>query len=244
MSKSVHLWRLHLHPAELSGFANQQGLPPSDVGYHVHAALYALFGKEHAPRPFDWRHLRPHGGGVGTLQILGYAPHEAKAAEAHRQWAEPGIERLLVDDRVESKPLPSLSAGLRLAFELRACPVRRTREGRGSKTHERDVFKLAQVSNPQIQRHEAYLKWLAERLAHANAARLDHAELTGRINQKLLYRRDENRRMNQEPMEHPQIDFAGVLEISDPAAFSDLLLGGVGRHTGFGFGMLRLKPAR
>jgi CRISPR system Cascade subunit CasE len=39
------------------------------------------------------------------------------------------------------------------------------------------------------------------------------------------------------------VRFSGVLEVADGEAFNRLLASGVGRHGGFGFGMLLLKPA-
>ena len=36
----------------------------------------------------------------------------------------------------------------------------------------------------------------------------------------------------------------GILAITDPTAFADLLARGVGRHRAYGYGMLLLRPAR
>ena len=43
--------------------------------------------------------------------------------------------------------------------------------------------------------------------------------------------------------EGPDVVMRGVLTVTDPDAFSNLLAHGIGRHRAYGYGMLLLRPA-
>ncbi len=108
-------------------------------------------------------------------------------------------------------------------------------------------------------RDHVYVQWLAERFASSpggdapQAAALVQDEERDRYNvrvdswrsTRLLRRPLRNGSENREScwLTRPEVRFSGVLRIVNPEAFPRVLARGVGRHCGFGFGMLLLKPA-
>lgn len=247
-----------------------------DMGYALHAALTGLFGVK-APRPFRLalpRHRgRPSNGlsASGAVPLLGYVSEPLDHLLALAQVAERHEELADVFDlkRTRSRPLPPRwPPGLRLAFDLGACPVRRRLAGRALRTNskserqgsvysssgrELDAFQLdaarAEESGVSIpSREESYRRWLGERfLDRQSSAGATLVEGSVRIESyrsvRLLRRPADGRRRTPQWLTRPEVCFSGQLEVSDSEAFSAFLGRGVGRHCGFGFGMLLLKPA-
>lgn len=246
----------------IGGFdAERGGVAPYDAGYAVHALFAALFG-DLAPRPFSLRE------GRGTWQdgALGVLAYGSQPDEILRQRAEAsavGQARAVVDwPAFLSKPMPSLSDGSRLAFELRACPVvRRGSAAFGKKAGiELDAY-LAALDRagytegrsrdapsavgapPRPHREETYRCWLAERLAPA--AMVEESRIEGMARRPLMRRgaRDTEGKRPAWLVERPDVRFRGLLRVVDATAFRTRLARGIGRHCGFGFGMLLLAPA-
>ena len=122
------------------------------------------------------------------------------------------------------------------------------------KGREIDAFQVAaaraQPHRGPISRDRVYIEWLAERLApqperpQAVALVPNSVRVEAYRSVRLLRRpRGANGRRSPQWLTRPDVRFTGLLDITVPDIFPELLASGVGRHCGFGFGMLLLKPA-
>ena len=248
-----------------------------DPGYALHAALAGLFG-EKAPRPFT---LAPTGNGprnracgpgsADIAPVLGYAAMDRDGLATLAQVAKDEFQNLFDWEDLRAKPLPThWPGGLRLGFELRACPVRRRLAKRPFTTNvthperrqvvysergrEVDAFQLAtaraeESGAPLPQRDEVYLAWLKERFASSPDRPPPFTLVEGSVrvrsfrSVRLLRRpRNANGRSAQW-LTRPDVRFTGELEVVTGEGVQELLAKGVGRHCGFGFGMVLLRPA-
>jgi CRISPR system Cascade subunit CasE len=92
-----------------------------------------------------------------------------------------------------------------------------------------------------LNREAIYREWLERELGRNGAARTLHAELV-RFQLQRLARRTHttgNRRFHR--CERPDATLTGMLEVASPEPFLALIRRGLGRHRGFGFGMLLLR---
>lgn len=129
---------------------------------------------------------------------------------------------------------------------------------------EMDAYQLAAARaaencRPAPSRTDIYVQWLAERFARSSGDEARPAAALVRDGETSRYsvRVDSWRstRLLRRPLRgdgggrqscwltRPDVRFSGVLRVVDPEAFPRMLASGVGRHCGFGFGMLLLKPA-
>lgn len=120
-TEPLHMLQLRLDGRELLRSARRQGLSQQteDLGYLVHGHLTALFG-DLAPRPFrTTRHSQ-------DVEVLAYGFRDAQELREHAAtFALPADLQAL--RHLASKELPATwSAGHRLGFEVRVCPVVRT----------------------------------------------------------------------------------------------------------------------
>lgn len=216
-----------------------QGGSQDDLGYTLHALLRACFDAL-APAPFAL--LRDN---ARPARLLAYTAHAPAALRDHATcFAEPDALTALGFAGMADKAMPErFPPACRLGFALCARPTVRTdRDGARSRTRERDAF-LAAIDGTAPgtgpQRATVYRDWLASHLAAGGAA-AEHLLLDG-------YRRSRATRRNAArqlgAVEYPEAQFSGVLRVDDPVRFAALLARGVGRHRGFGFGMLLLRPA-
>ena len=252
MSDTIHLVRLSLDAQKLYAFARRSRAAARDFdeGYAVHALLAALFdhgaaaGERVAPKPFRVMSAK------GRVQdVLGYASLDRDAlVERARRFADPLAWGVCDLDGAASKPMPdAFPAGTRLAFSVRACPVRRIAK-RGPMDRDRaevDAFlaKSWEVGREvRLDREEVYRAWLAEELAKEGAAAMVEAR-TSSFQLGRLHRRTHDEARRGHRTSRPDVTFDGVLEVREPASFSRRLARGIGRHRAFGFGMLLLAPA-
>lgn len=205
---------------------------------------------------------------AGVVDVLGYAGVAIDSLRTLAQLADDELHAVIAWDDARSKSMPARwPKNLRLRFELRACPVRRlmkplTTTSRPnlaattlSKGKEVDAFQVAAVraldgSGAVPARDGIYLEWLSERFEprpdRPPAASLvpNTVRVEAYRSVRLLRRpRGQDGRRSAQWLTRPDVSFTGVLEVTDPDAFSELLVNGVGRHCGFGFGMLLLRPA-
>jgi CRISPR system Cascade subunit CasE len=240
---------LEFDRARLAMLSRSFGLPlhAVDDGYLVHCAARALFG-DTAPQPFA---LRPSRG--RNLRTLGYCGASASELRAHANtFAEPLAFSACNFESIVGKPMPATwRLGMRLGFEIRACPVTR-RDGLATRVADPEVNPRAEVDcfvsacrragqSVRVIREEIYLQWLHREFERGGAAKM----ISGRM---LSFRRVRLTRSNHasphaiKVCERPDAIFAGVLQVADSQAFDTLLRRGVGRHRAFGFGMLLLRP--
>lgn len=210
-----------------------------DLGYAAHAWLQAAFG-ETAPACF-----RLAEGGNGALRLLGYSSADGEAMKRHAEsFAEPRVFAVCDWASVAAKSLDDvpLPNGRTLGFEVRVCPVKRSRSG------ERDAYLSAVEASAEgvsPDRARVYTEWLDERLSVV--ADLDRAR-TEMASFRLVsaWRRGHDHRGRAgkgQRLVRPDALMRGRLSVTDSDAFRTLLGRGVGRHRAFGFGMLLLRPA-
>jgi CRISPR system Cascade subunit CasE len=242
----VTLVRLRPDMSRLLQVAASRGfLPPGqDLGYALHAALTAAFGSG-APRPF--RLLRTGLGG----ELLGYCA--ASGAELEATASLPAVGEMadlagaLRPQTLEVKAMPaSWPNGLRLGFEIRVRPVVRIRpEGRDGRHHEIDVHDhrcREGGTEGEAGREVAYAGWLKERLERDGAVAVEAVSLVRYRALPVLRRPFDGERRRAAVALGPDAILAGVLRVMDGDGLNRLLTSGVGRHKGFGFGMLLLRP--
>ena len=256
--------------------ADGRGRPREpDLGYALHVALTGLVGGI-APRPFTVlsageRSHPPLGRHDGGLPVLGYSAADGDALRGAAQLAAQEFRDLWDWDGLRVRAVPDrLPAGLRVAFDLRACPVKRRKAdlpfttnllnaSRKSVTFstggtEVDAFQLATVraeqrGEPRPRRDSVYAEWLGERFVGTEgrepALRLVAGSVRVRSyrSTRLLRRpRDGNGRVPRW-LTRPEVWFSGQAQVVDGPGVPEFLARGIGRHCGFGFGMMLLRPA-
>ncbi|MFW6085774.1 MAG: type I-E CRISPR-associated protein Cas6/Cse3/CasE [Myxococcota bacterium] len=227
------------------GKAERLPLREVDLGYLVHSAMASMFGSR-TPKPFSVA-----SGSNRWAQVVGYAPVAAAELEqTAQQTAPPDLYRACRWDTLASKPMPERIAESRdLRFEVRACPIVRTRRtptgDRRNKPAEVDAFLAAcwaKGADTPVRREDVYTEWLRSELEGRDAARLAEVEVA-RFSIARLLRRTHEAQRKARRCDRPDVTLRGRLQVTEPAAFARLLARGVGRHRAFGFGMLLLQPA-
>jgi CRISPR system Cascade subunit CasE len=237
----MSLYLLHClpDPEALATWATRHRLlsPDGDAGYAIHALLTTAFG-EHAPKPFCYR-----GGRQG---LLAYTSRPPEAFRENALLAPPDVDRALGLNSLSFKPFPTTwRIGQTLAFEVRARPILRAKDGR-----ERDVFlhaiEVDPASEQPVNRESVYVEWLRRHLVAEGAAEMLEAGMDAfRLSRVIRRARaDDTGKRQAGPLLGPDAGFKGQLRVTESAAFSRLVQRGIGRHRAFGFGMLLLKPAR
>lgn len=247
MSDGFHMLQLRLENRRLIELGKMLRLPLRhvDTGYLVHCALGELF-QEQTPRPFDIE------GGAGAdryVRVLAYSSVPLDALhELARGFASPQLYATCDWQGSADKPMPTqIPNGMRLGFELRACPVVRLASARKHYREgaELDVFlaECAKVDDDvELDRGEVYLSWLGQQLERSEAADLERAEVT-RFSLEKLLRRTGGGARKARPVTRPDVTFEGELTVIDGGRFLEVVRRGVGRHRGFGFGMLKIRRA-
>ena len=213
-----------------------------DLGYPLHALLAACFSNV-APKPFSF-HARP-----GAPKILAYSSLDAAALRAHAlAFALPDALSAISLDTLLSKPMPeTFATGRELGFTVRVRPTLRTdKSGDRARSREVDAFQAALEGAPAdsaISRADVYSRWLRTKLARSGC---DVQTLSlSALRRTPVFRRGQDRGLRRIGGREggPDATFSGTFKVTEPAAFSDLLARGVGRHRAFGFGMILLSPA-
>jgi len=240
---NLHLHRIILQdPLALQRLAREMRLPdhPFDPDYVLHSLLTELAGRGRL-KPFV---EDPRFRGQG---VLAYSALNQEKLRTHAQAvAPPEVYRSVDWERSQGKPLPERwPAGERLGFRVRVCPVIR-----GPSGHGRDGTKT-QKNRPEVDaylarcwreeespgREAVYWEWLDSELGRYGACTLEEGRMTGFRLKRVLRR---NGQRQSQGLTRPDALFNGVLRIADSEGFNRLLTRGLGRHRGFGFGMLLL----
>lgn len=245
----MHLIRIAIDRKAAFTYGRHMGLTLEaiDWGYLLHMQLTGLFDKD-APRPFFFEPTKED---TNKIAVLGYSELDAVSLKnAADLFAEPGVFQAADWDTLASKPMPrTFQRGQRFGYITRVCPVEGHGGHRGS--GERDVFlrrvqqRVQSGTQQYVDRWTAYRDWLAPKFAYRDAAQLETMSMT-RFEQDQLVRRGEACKSMPRPvhvLRRPDVTMCGDLTVQDPAAFEGLLRQGVGRHRGFGFGMLLLTRA-
>jgi CRISPR system Cascade subunit CasE len=241
---ALHMLRLNVDARAVLEHARHAGLCPEaprwvDWGYLMHVYLTDLFGPK-APRPFhiDTRNVPSTGGdeplAEGRLCVLGYVTEDPETLRADaQQFANP-----VVWSGVDwtSKPMPlRFEQGQRFGFSVRVCPVEKKLNEEG-RTIEVDALR----SGRGLTRDSAYRDWIRNRIQGATVLRSD---LQGFRLDRLLRRTQAEAAADREKRTilRPDALLEGLLQVADPDRFYATLIQGVGRHKGFGFGMVLLR---
>lgn len=249
---SLHMVQLQLDARRLMALGKMLGLfrikRHVSTEYLAHCALGELF-QEQAPKPFSIENPT-ESNGDGSIRVLGYSRLDGKTLqEIARGFASPAVYEICLWDCVASKPMPDVfPEGLKLKFELRACPViRKASSGeKWKKGQEVDVFlsKVWEVNDEDIElnRAEIYREWLDGQLESRGGARVLRADLD-RFSIERMTRRTQDVDRKVATIQRPDARFAGEIKVTDGIAFLDLLRKGIGRHKSFGYGMLKIRRA-
>ncbi len=237
---ALHLVSLPIHLRALRKWAVRRGFG-ADEGCALHHLLSETFGKG-VLQPF--RLMAAPGASDGSLYSYARSD-EVALKEVAAECALPDALAACDVPSLAAKAMPgSWKAGRRLAFDLRARPVRRLLKSAGvfPKGAEVDAFLLDSLrANPdgpsaenKLAREDVYRHWLEKRLGEA--AQLEQAKIV-RYERRAILRGPEDR-------QGPDVVWHGELTILDGDEFSVRLASGVGRHSAYGYGMLLLRPAR
>ncbi len=244
MSDVLHLVKIPVRSAQLAAFARRRNwsVRELDEGYVAHGLLRQLW-QDKAPAPFV---ATPNG---RVIDIWGYTTADAAVLVDHvRAFGDPELVAVLADPmQIASKPMPLLTAGRRIGFTLRACPV--VRLGRGAVGHrpgaEVDAF-LARCAEagPEalVSREHVYQEWLVNRIERSESGARPLAVRVRGMSRERLMRRTQGAPRRAVRLERPDVSFAGELVVRDGDMFMRWLARGVGRHRAFGFGALMLAP--
>jgi len=233
---------LQLNSPGLMRLGRMLKLPPNtDNAYLVHCALGELFGRN-APPIFDVassqdRHVR----------VLAYSNTDLEALqEIAKGFASPTTYSIPTWDECASKPMPTkFVKGMRFSFEVNVCPVvRLSRDKRGAKKGaEVDAF-LSRVwdleDGEPLERAQVYAEWLGSQLSTRGGAELLEVKMES-FQLERMQRRTQGTERKARTIKRPVALMKGVIEVSDTESFHSLLLGGIGRHKAFGFGMLKIR---
>jgi CRISPR system Cascade subunit CasE len=211
-----------------------------DEGQALHHLLSETFGKS-ALQPF--RLMVTPGTKVGSLYA--YAKADAQALrQIAEECALPDALKACDLANLASKSMPELwKLGRRLAFDLKARPVKRLLKPAGAfpkgaevDAYLAEAFRAAPQAPPRderLAREDVYRDWLKERLGEA--AQLEGAKMV-RYERRAILRGGQRR-------EGPEVVWHGELSVVDADKFAARLASGVGRHAAYGYGMLLLRPA-
>lgn len=227
------------------------GLPlrKTDNNYLTHCLMGKLFGDQ-APDLY-WLDDDPDRDRRREMQVLAYAEDDAKTLEQlARTYVEPSLFEGVDWNRTASKPMPtSFGKGMRLGFELRACPVvRKGSSGpKWNEGQEVDAFlsRAWEVEDDvDLDREEVYRDWLKRQLELRGGVKpISDSIGMKRFSIERMTRRTHGDDRKTKTIQRPDVTLTGELEVSDSDGFLDLLKRGLGRHKSFGFGMLKIRPA-
>lgn len=201
-----------------------------DHGYGWHVLLTGAFGR-YMFKPY-------HVAARGTDHILlGYSDVCSDTLRREIEaTAMPEIAQLIDPERIAHKKMPEQwEAGAQYGFAVRVQPVKRVR--REGRSRDLDVHTLR--SDPELRRDETYGQWLGEKLAAGGAEPLQLYVNTHRST-SVLRPNKERKKLVVSTME---AHCSGLLRVTDPERFTQLLTQGIGRGAAFGFGMLRVRQA-
>jgi CRISPR system Cascade subunit CasE len=238
---SLHLIEMPLSMPALNRWAGQRNIGRGlfDEGLTLHHLLGEAFGPA-VLQPF--RLLVAPRARTGTLYAYSATPAEELRVTVAPSMGPSESEVVSLDAlRSVERPETTWQEEMRLGFDLKIRPVVRlasplkSADGPFPKGAEVDAFLAETLRNDRARsREDVYLDWLAARLAPVADLERD----TSRLHQ---FRRVRSLRGGRR-VEGPEAVIHGTLGVRDPQEFAQLLARGVGRHRGYGYGMLLLRP--
>ena len=248
----IQMWLDTRHLAQLGKMLH---LPLKQTGtnYLVHCALGELF-QDQAPNLYcvedNHRQITEYSNNGRYVRALCYSDVDWETLQnLSRGFASPTVYEIVDWDRVASKPMPEVfPKGMKLGFELRACPVvRKASDGpKWNEGQELDAFlsRVWEIDDPSVEvdREETYINWLKRQFEIRGGAELISAQMK-HFSIERMSRRNHKSNRKLKNIQRPDVTLTGKLEVTDAKAFEDLLKSGIGRHKSFGFGMLKIRRA-
>lgn len=254
--REFHMVQLWLDAQMLARLGRMLHLPlaRTSTNYLVHCALAELFQAQ-APRPFcvesGPRQINADDGRGGRfIRVLAYSDIDGEALQSlARGFASPTVYEICEWARLASKPMPdSFPEGMRLGFNLRACPVIR-KASDGSKWNagqEIDAFlaRVWEIDDPSVDvdRQDVYRDWLRSQFERRGCAE-PLAISMERFSIERMTRRTHGNDRKVRTIQRPDVTLTGTLHITAGSAFAETLRTGIGRHKSFGYGMLKIRRA-
>ncbi|NLB00722.1 MAG: type I-E CRISPR-associated protein Cas6/Cse3/CasE [Methanomicrobiales archaeon] len=201
--------------------------------YQAHHMVWDLF-TDGPERERDFLYRMEESEGMPTI----YAACEREPVNRGGMWV------------IETKPYdPVLRTGQKLAFVLRANPVRTKRDEKG-KHHRHDVVMEAKTRLKQQNRprekwplepdivQQAGFAWLATK-GEANGFSVTEGDVRADGYTQRRFRK----RKGRHDISLSTIDYTGILTVVDPDLFRTALFDGIGPAKGFGCGLMMVRPA-
>ena len=207
----------------------------SDTDRTAHCLMMETFGSENSPNPFVFK-MPQNGQRMGT--VLGYTRRDeqelVRAAEQEQRLVHTSV---LNPDTIRTVPVPDQwYEGQQVGFEIRIFPTKRS-SNRDPVKEEKDYF----LGAPEgMSRSDNYCGWLADRLKRQGALlpNLEDMRMT-----EFSIRRI--RRNRTSPWQSgPDATIRGTATVVNPELMLPVLEEGIGRHKGYGYGMLLLRNGR
>lgn len=250
-----HMIQMWLDTRQLAQLGKMLHLPLKQTGtnYLVHCALGELF-QDQAPNLYcvedKHRQITEYSNNGRHVRALCYSEMDWETLQnLSRGFASPTVYEIVDWDRMASKPMPdTFPKGMKLGFELRACPVvRKASDGpKWNEGQELDAFlsRVWEIDDPDIEvdREGTYVNWLRRQFKIRGGAELISAQMK-RFSIERMSRRNHGSNRKLKTIQRPDVTLTGKLEVSDAEAFEELLKSGIGRHKSFGFGMLKIRRA-
>ncbi|WP_020373815.1 type I-E CRISPR-associated protein Cas6/Cse3/CasE [Sulfobacillus thermosulfidooxidans] len=240
-----YLVEMRIDPVALFRFATIQGwqLNEGHLNYIVHAWLSAAFDTE-APKPWRlfWDGLRPP-------RILGYTNVDAQNLYARlMEFSDPGVTEVIKErQNIMSRPVPIFKVGRHLHFAVQCIPV--VRYAKSGVEKDLYLHELEKQGTPR-RRDEVYSEWVTKQLTATDSVTVLSVQTAGfRLTRQVRRSTSIPQKDNHNPSKRkeryitrPEVVAEGELVITDSEKFPFLLRRGVGRHRGFGYGMILLRP--
>jgi len=213
------------HPLLLEMIRREQHIPLGmDSDYLIHVALQGLFGKNQ----FRFKSLmgtQPK----GRVEVLFYTrtpldelQEALKRADVTHQ---SGVERL-------SQKEIRLQKGWLVKIHMATCPQRNvTRGGR---------VNVVPPGATAEERANLCLEWATDRLNAIGYGEIQDLYLDNYTTVNTYRNTHGSKDHHYHQVSIPRASFGGILHVEDPVKFEDLLLTGIGRQRGMGFGFMSL----
>lgn len=190
---------------------------------------------------FSGAYVRPwavHARHGPRLVIVGYGNDEHAVLNDRRRLALPSLQAAVGE--ACSAEMPPIRTGEGYRFAVRMVPTVRVTPNGERRHGERDAFLVEADragADAGLSRDAVYARYLEDRLQGAAIA-------SCRLDGFRLVRLARPAKHGQAQKTMPEAILSSALEVTDPAAFSECLTTGIGRQRAYGYGMLRLQPAR
>jgi CRISPR system Cascade subunit CasE len=179
-----------------------------------------------------------------VASVIGYSAIPIGEIETRLQTSLPSVRVAI--KALHGHALPELELGQKFRFSVRLCPTIRVTPSK-DKSHahgEQDAFLVfVQRGETNIEREGVYTRYLAERLSGAT---VEQAKLT-RFQLLKMTRPHRGRAAPESGLGQrvtPDAVLEGVLTVTEPAAFKQTLMQGIGRQRAYGRGYVRLEATR